>query len=295
MWILRWCVYSTVILASLLLAMITVSLPQYDGKVRISSNYGKITIYRDEFGVPHVFADNEKASYFGIGYVHAQDRLWTTEKFRRLAKGTLAEFFGDEALPIDYFFRQMNFDSLAKQGAKKLDKDLIEDFELVAEGMNEYVKNNVLPIEYYILGIEYKPFTYVDLLEVEKFFDFIVSYNHQMEITRDNVIQATNDTEFAKKYMAFEEKYFRHNNFPTVNDEELKRANLFEKDGLFIAAKEYKPMHTKGNLSKKDIFEEVKQTLGMTHFEGSNSWVISGEHTKSGKPILSSDPHLANR
>lgn len=281
-------------LGSVLMAIRTVTMPKYDGTVRVSSNYGKITIHRDEYGVPHLFADNEKAAYFGLGYLHAQDRLWMFEKFRRLARGTVSEMLGDEALPVDYLLRQLSMDKVSKEAAKKIPKEVIEDFKAVAEGINEFIRDNVLPIEYYILGVECKPYTYLDILAVEKFIDFAVSYNHQMELTRDIVFKATNSSELAKKYMPFEEKYFRHNNFPTVDDEELKKSGLYVEDGMRKASKNYKPTYSRYNITASNIYEDVRRTLGMIHFDGSNGWVIHGNHTKSGKPILSTDPHLTN-
>ena len=241
-----------------------------------------------------MFAENEEAAYFGTGYMHAQDRLWVLEKFRRIAQGTLSEILGDEAYPIDYLMRQFGFMHVSKAALKNLDPELLKDFSIIAEGVNEYIKDNILPIEYYILGIKCEPFGPLDLLSVEKFIDFIVSYNHQMEITRDIVFQATNSSEFADKYMPFKSKNFKHNNFTSIDDEELIKQGLFVQDGMEIASKNYVPSYIKYDSTKSNIFEDVKKTLGMVHFEGSNGWVIHGNYTKSGKPIVSVDPHLSN-
>jgi len=281
-------------LGSIIAAILTLTNPKYTGKIYINSKYGRVDIYRDEYGVPQVFGENKQATYFGLGYVQAQDRLWAFEKFRRLSRGTLAEIFGDEGLPIDYFFKQLNFDHLSQVGFKNLPKEVIEEIEYVAEGLNEYIKTNPLPIEYWILGIECKPFSPVEILEIEKFIDFVVSYNHQMEISRDFVFKATNDSDLASRYIPFEQKYFRNNQYPTFDDEHLKQIGLYEKDGLLKRAKNYKPKPTKYPVTKRDIYEEVKNTLGMMHFDGSNAWVIHGNYTESGKPILSTDPHLTS-
>ena len=220
--------------------------------------------------------------------------MWTLEKFRRLAKGTLSEILGDEAYPIDYFMRQFGLDEIAKGALQSLDPEILKDFELIAEGVNEFARDNILPIEFYILGVKLEPFGVMDLLTVEKFLDFVVSYNYQMEVTRDYVFSATNSSDIAEKYMPYRNKYYRHNNYPTIEDEELIKQGLFVKDGMKTASKNYTPTHTKFDVTKSDIYEDVKKTLGMIHFEGSNGWVIHGNHTKSGKPILSSDPHLNN-
>ena len=216
------------------------------------------------------------------------------KKFRRLARGTLSEILGDEAYPIDYFLRQFGFVQVSKSALKNVDPELLIDLKIVLEGVNEYIKNNILPIEYYILGIKWEPYTVLDLLSVEKFLDFVVSYNYQMEITRDYVFAATNSSDLADKYMPYQNKYYRHNNYPTIEDEELIKQGLFIKDGMKLASKNYVPSYSKFDVTKSNIFDDVKKTLGMVHYEGSNGWVIHGNHTKSGKPILSSDPHLNN-
>lgn len=293
MWILSWLLYITLTFLSVFLALLSITNPKYNGRVIISSKYGKVDIYRDELGIPHIFGENKEAAYYGIGYVQAQDRTWVMEKFRRFAKGTLSEYYGEETLAIDYFFRQLNLDHIAKESAKKLDPELKRDFSLVAEGINDYLKSNPCPIEYWILGIQCEPFTYLDIIFVEKIIDFIVSYNHQMELTRDTVFKATNSSDITRKYMPYESKYFRNNNYPTFNDEDLKKMGLYEENGMKNRAKNSKPRHTKYPFNKDDIYEEIKEMLGLVHFDGSNAWVIHGNHTESGKPILATDPHLS--
>ena len=127
---------------------------KYDGVDYINSTYGNITIYRDHLGIPHLFADNEKAALFGTGYMHAQDRIWTYEKFRRLSQGILAEVLGDEAVPLDYLVRQFGFLRIAKKALKTVKKEFLDDYEIYVQGINEYLEENPLPIEFYVLGYD---------------------------------------------------------------------------------------------------------------------------------------------
>ena len=76
----KWFGYFLVTIAIICAGIVYVTLPVYDGVIKVSSKYGKITIYRDDHGIPHLFAENEHASYFGTGYMHAMDRLWILEK-----------------------------------------------------------------------------------------------------------------------------------------------------------------------------------------------------------------------
>ena len=74
--VLRWCGYLLITIAVIWAGIVYVTLPVYDGTIHIKSKYGKVTIYRDDHGIPHLFAENEQAAYFGTGYLHASDRMW---------------------------------------------------------------------------------------------------------------------------------------------------------------------------------------------------------------------------
>lgn len=152
--VLKWIFYLAVFISSVFLAVVHITSPRYDGKVSISTKYGNVTVHRTEDGVPHIYGDNKEAAYFGLGYVQAQDRLWVFEKFRLLARGQVSEFFGEEAFPVDYFFKQLNFDYLAQVATEQVSQEMKEDISLLAEGINEYIRTQPLPIEYWILGVE---------------------------------------------------------------------------------------------------------------------------------------------
>lgn len=116
-----------------------------------------------------------------------------------------------------------------------------------------------------------------------------------MEITREQVEKATGDEELAERYMPYRNKYFLGQNFPSIQDEDLIKAGLYVKDGMEKEAWKHQHVETHYNPTKNDIYEDVRNTLNMIHFDGSNTWVVSGNLTKSGKPILSNDPHLSNQ
>ena len=77
--------------------------PVYKGELSLKGIDSKTTVYFDEYGVPHIYANNQKDAMIALGYVHAQDRLWQMELMRRIAPGKLSEIFGNPALKTDLF------------------------------------------------------------------------------------------------------------------------------------------------------------------------------------------------
>jgi len=75
-----------------------------EGNIKLSGIYGPVSIQRDQYGIPHIYAlKNDQDAFFALGYVHAQDRFWQMEMQRRIEQGTLSEIFGKKALDKDKF------------------------------------------------------------------------------------------------------------------------------------------------------------------------------------------------
>ena len=119
---------------------------------------GTATIIRDEYGVPHVYGNNLKATWYGVGYAMAQDRLWQADILRRTALGTQAEIFGASAVPGDVTARLV-FGPKSRRDAqfKNASKRLKKVFRWYAKGVNAYIADataaGTLPVEYEGLGL----------------------------------------------------------------------------------------------------------------------------------------------
>ncbi len=90
------------------------SLPAVDGAVTVNGLHGRVEIIRDADAIPHVFASSKADALFGLGYVHAQDRLWQMEFQRRIGFGRLSEIFGAATIPQDRFLRTVGFGRAAR-------------------------------------------------------------------------------------------------------------------------------------------------------------------------------------
>jgi penicillin amidase len=112
------------------------SLPDYDDTVAVSGITGKIEIVRDNANVPHIFADTDADVFFGLGFAHAQDRMWQMINLRRTAQGRLSEVYGTTTLNIDKLLRRFDIYTLAVQSVDALTPETRAALEAYSAGVN---------------------------------------------------------------------------------------------------------------------------------------------------------------
>jgi penicillin amidase len=223
----------------------------------ITNPYGDAEAYYDEYGVPHIVADDEKALAFAVGYVQAKDRLFQMDLHRRLMRGQLSEVFGEEFFESDEFHVKMDFITAAESSWKLIkNTELGEVLEAYCDGVNYYLKHNQLPVEFKLAG--YKPvnWTPVDTLIISKEIAWGLTGNF-WDLKRALIVE-----KLGKDFLELYPQYMNHTS-PIVRVGEVSKSLL---DWL-------KPFEAKSEF-------------------GSNNWVVSGNYTLNGKPILANDPHL---
>ena len=147
-----------VVVASLALAggvgWLLSSLPDIDGRVVVAGPGAPIEILRDANGIPHIFAGSETDAYFGLGYVHAQDRLWQMEMMRRLGAGRLSEVVGAAGLRADRFMRVLGFSRLVDIQYARLAPDVRAALDAYTAGVNAWLdgRSGALPPEFVLTG-----------------------------------------------------------------------------------------------------------------------------------------------
>ncbi|HSF45254.1 MAG TPA: penicillin acylase family protein, partial [Chitinophagaceae bacterium] len=97
--------------------------PNYNVELQLPGLKNKVEVLYDDYGIPHIYAQNEDDLFFAFGYVHAQDRLFQMEILRRLADGRLSEVFGGKALKSDKLFRMLSFRKHARMTIDSLYRD----------------------------------------------------------------------------------------------------------------------------------------------------------------------------
>ena len=258
------------VLALLGINLIQKSLPQTEGEIVLKGLEDDVTVYRDNYGVPHIYSSNERDLWFAAGYVIAQDRLWQLDFTRRAAQGRLSEIFGAVTLKEDKFLRTWGFYRIAAKIIESLSDESRLALEAYADGINRYIEdyNDRLPIEFSLLEYKPEPWKVEDSIAFTRLMAFKLCYSWFYEAVLGKVTDQFG-AEMAKAL------------FPEV----LKNTPT-------ILAK-----NTQGFGPRIDSFlntaQAARHRLGIpAGVLGSNSWVVSGERSTSGKPILANDPHL---
>jgi len=252
------------------------SFPTVNGTVRVPGLQSEVRVYRDRWGVPHIYADNLHDLFFAQGYVHAQDRLWQMEFNRRIGSGTLSEVLGEATLEDDKFLRTIGLRRAAEKDWEVLDEDTRTVLQAYADGVNVFIESHKdrLPLEFVVLGATQvpgyvpAPWTPIDTLAWGKVMCWDLGGNWRNELKWARFVQQLGEETTRELMPAYPEA------------------------GPFIIppeAKDYRELGT------PDLFpdEHLAWLLGNDgEGLGSNNWVVDGTMTASGKPLLANDPHL---
>ncbi|MEM1373742.1 MAG: penicillin acylase family protein [Pseudomonadota bacterium] len=185
-------VLSVVVLA-LFYYVFSRSLPDYDRIVRSEGLAGEVEILRDTANVPHIFASTDADVYFGLGYVHAQDRLWQMTMLRRTVQGRLSELFGEATLPIDRLLRRLDLYTLARSSVPAQTPETQAALEAYAAGVNarlseinEGALGRGAP-EFFFFEPAIAPWTPADSIAVQKLMGLQLASHLENEVLRARV------------------------------------------------------------------------------------------------------------
>jgi len=112
------------------------SLPDYDDTVRVPNLGAEVEIVRDNANVPHIFGESDQDVFYGLGFAHAQDRLWQMITMRRTVQGRLSEVFGTTTVRIDRLLRRFDLYTLSVQSLQALDPKTRAALDAYAAGVN---------------------------------------------------------------------------------------------------------------------------------------------------------------
>ncbi len=266
-------------------------------------------IARDAQGIPHIFADNEHDLFFLQGWVHAEDRLFQMDLFRRQASGTLAEILGPAALESDVLLRTLGLRRAAERSLPLLSEPVMDAFEAYSEGVNAYIDSHPLPPEYQALEItEVEPWSQLDSMAVSKAFTFELSFDLDIAPTLTFLqYQATGGAAGFDGAALYFEDLFRSAPFdpastiPDAADPALVATTLTTERGKKggedrFAAPSPSPEVVALAQRYLDAARKVPLLSGAVdpanRPHGSNEWIVSAAHSATGTPLLASDPHL---
>ena len=269
------------------------SFPQTSGTLRLEGLQAPVDVYRDAMGVPSIYASNPHDLFFAQGYIHAQERFWQMDVWRHVGSGRLAEMFGASQVDTDAFLRTMGWREVAEEEYQQLSPALKAILDAYADGVNAYIADRTpteLSLEYVILtgvlnrGYQIEPWTPVDSLVWGKAMAWDLRGNMGAEIQRAVLLKDLTPEQVATLFP------------PYAKDEPVIVTKPYGADnagsnaeGVAVAD----ALSTEAWLALDDRFRAVDALIGETGMGvGSNSWVVSGDLTDTGKPYLANDPHL---
>lgn len=294
-------------LAGLSVATVRRPFPQVDGEISLPGLTTPVQVIRDQWGVANIYADNAEDLFEAQGYVHAQDRFFEMDVRRHITAGRLSELFGASQVETDTFIRTLGWRRVAQAELPLLSASTRRYLDAYADGVNAYLQSHRtanMSLEYSLLGfqgLDYtpEPWTAVDSLAWLKAMAWDLGANLDREIETSLMLTTVG----AKQTADLWPDYPLKNNAPIITTGAVR-------DGAFD------PAAPAGNrrvlpegLAKAqtsaytDALHNVAKSLqqlptlvadhSVDGATGSNSWVVAGDRTDTGKPILANDPHLA--
>ena len=263
------------------------SLPVVDGTVTVAGVGAPVEIVRDADDIPHIFAKSKPDALFGLGYVHAQDRLWQMEFQRRIGFGRLSEIFGAAALPQDRFLRTVGFGRAARaawDAAPDWTKDQINAY---VAGVNAFIASHhgsALPPEFSLLRFEPEPWSGPDVVVWVKMMAWDLSANYSFELLRNDMVRAVGFDRMKQLMPPYPEHGLSIMHAGSGRSGEPGASHAAD-----LLRPTYLPHQTYLASARDPLFGAAAEGLG------SNNWVVDGTMTASGKPMLANDPHLGTR
>ncbi|MGW3359531.1 penicillin acylase family protein [Streptomyces bungoensis] len=310
------------------ISTVRASFPQTKGSITLDGLSGPVDVKRDGNGIPQIYASSDQDLFMAQGYVQAQDRFYEMDVRRHMTSGRLSEMFGKSQVKNDEFLRTLGWDRIArKEYDTKLSDSTKKYLDAYAKGVNAYLQGRDakdISLEYAALGFanDYKPqkWTPVDSVSWLKAMAWDLRGNMQDEIDRALMTSRLGPQQIQDLYPEY--PYSR--NKPIVQEGQYDDlAGAFRQGGATGTAQGTSGS-TRGTTGTAQgttgtggasgtttssgtgsaltsqlaglykVLDDVPPAVGVNgQGIGSNSWVVGGKYTITGKPLLANDPHLS--
>jgi penicillin amidase len=285
------------VFAALFFWRVRAPLPVTSATVAVDGLRGRVEIVRDADAIPHIRANDEADALFGLGYVHAQERLWQMEFQRRVASGRLAEIVGPEGLPADRVLRTIGLARAAREAWPKIDGRSRALIEAYVAGINAFLADHHgggLPVEFALLRTSPEPWTGVDVVAWQKTMGLNLSANWREELLRVQL-----DARVGADGAAALMPAYTPGGPVILPPDAVLRARPIgaSAPGTLAAPAGGAASVPAGVVADMAALAAIVRRLDVAppFGGGSNNWVVSGARTITGKPLLANDPHLAGQ
>ena len=257
-------------------------IPSLDGRVPVDGLRAAVQVRFDPYAVPHVLAKSDEDAWRAVGYLQARDRLWQMELYRRAASGRLSEILGEATVAVDERFLTLGLRNAAETEWQHTTPAVRAAFEGYSAGVNAAMRvpRGMLPLEHQLLGVQPELWTPVDSLAIGKLFAWRLAENHRGELLRDELVGevGTRALELFPPPPAWAPTIIRP---AFVSGASTKQAPVYDEE-----------IRTPVSTRRLRHYPRGLEWLSPDNRAMSNSWVVHGSRTTSGRPILANDPHL---
>lgn len=240
-------------------------LADYNQDVKLKSLSGEVEVLRDDYGVAHVFAQNQNDLYRAVGYIQARDRFWQMDLLRRITTGRLSEMFGEDMIDADILFRSLRISDKSKAILENCDPKLKEILDAYVAGVNQYLEEDDLSFEFTVLGYEPEKWEAYHSINLIGYMAWSLNSGWNTEPAFHKLKQKLSAAHFDELIESLD--------FPRPIYPDFALEGIPD-DSAFRAA------------------SEKVAALMPNVFSGSNNWAVAGSKSTSGKPILANDMHL---
>ena len=255
------------------------SLPDYDEDFELSGISAPVQIIRDTASVPHIYGQSDEDVMFGLGFAHAQDRLWQMLMFRRTAQGRLSEYFGERTVEIDDLIRRFDLYGAAAQSVSALSPETQKMLAAYARGVNAWLgeinsgaRGRGAP-EFFIFPAQIAPWQPADSVAIGKLIALQMAGHLQDEVLRARVALALSAERLADI-------------LPDIPGSGI--AELPEYSALFEGA-----TFAQAAVTDSSHMTDPLMPVPLRRFAGaSNAWAAAPERSATGASLLANDPHL---
>lgn len=254
------------------------SLPDYDVTRETPGIAAPVEIVRNNANIPHIFAEEDSDVFFGLGYAHAQDRLWQMMMMRRTVQGRLSEMFGRRTLKVDELMRRLDLYNLAKAAVPHQDEDAMMALNAYSSGVNAYlarVNSEALgrgAPEFFLFSNDISPWQPADSIAILKLMGVQLAGHLEEEVLRARVSLALPPERVTDLLP----------DMPGTGVAALPEyANLFGAEAMDFAAQDLRE-------DRPDLWPAPRRGLA----GASNAWAAAPTRSASGGTLLANDPHL---
>ena len=266
------------------------SLPMTRGAVKIAGLKAKVDIIRGKNAIPHIYAQHTLDAFCGLGYVHAQDRLWQMEFLRRVGQGRLSEVFGRSTLNNDIFLRSLGMYRVATTAWQKLSPEIKARVEAYLMGVNAFIaacSPDRLPPEFSLLRLKPEKWTGPQIMVLSKVMSWQLGGNFDIELLRSQLIQSVG-LERARQILP---------SYPLDGPNIVQWSRACAGPVMTSTDNDTTAETASGSYKHLGEIEQTTRQMfspgaSFRDIQGSNSWVIDGTMSTTGKPLLANDPHL---